>query len=117
MSIINEYQEKQRALRQLREELQQMEEKKELQQELAFKEAVEELLEKFGKTETELMALFGKEEKATEGSGKGRRKRTPTVYRQPDGTEIVVRGGRQKDYQEWIQKYGKEKVQSWKVVS
>ncbi len=115
MSIINKYREKERLMRQLQEELQAMEEKQELKQELAFKTAVEEVLKQFDKSESELLALFGASEDNAE-SGKSRRKRTPSVYKNPQtGEEITVRGGRQKDYQEWIQKYGKETVQSWKV--
>jgi len=115
MSIINKYREKERLMRQLQEELQGMEEKQELKQELAFKTAVEDVLKKFDKSESDLLSLFGASEEASE-SGKTRRKRTPSVYKNPQtGEEIVVRGGRQKDYQEWIQKYGKETVQGWKV--
>lgn len=115
MSIINKYREKERLMRQLQQELQAMEEKQELKQELAFKSAIEEILEKFDKTSMDLVALFSDEESDAEPA-KARRKRTPSVYKNPQtGEEITVRGGRQKDYQEWIQQYGKETVQGWKV--
>ncbi len=115
MSIINKYREKERLMRQLQEELQAMEEKQELKQELAFKTAIEDVLKQFDKSESELIALFAGDDDSAE-AGKTRRKRTPSVYKNPQtGEEITVRGGRQKDYQEWIQKYGKETVQGWKV--
>ena len=116
MSIINKYRDKERLLRQLQQELQAMEEKQELKQELAFKDAVDEVLKQFGKTEFDLLDLFGGSDRQPEDSGKSRRKRTPSVYRNPEtGEEILVRGGRQKNYQDWIQTYGKEAVQAWKV--
>ncbi|WP_086480461.1 histone-like nucleoid-structuring protein, MvaT/MvaU family [Oceanospirillum sanctuarii] len=115
MSIINKYREKERLMRQLQEELQAMEEKQELKQELAFKTAIEDVLKQFDKSESDLIALFAGDEDVAE-AGKSRRKRTPSVYKNPQtGEEITVRGGRQKDYQEWIQQYGKETVQGWKV--
>ena len=114
MSIINKYREKERLMRQLQEELQAMEEKQELKQELEFKNAIEEVLAKFDKTESELFALF--DASTSSDSGKTRRKRTPTQYKNPTtGETIEVRGGRQKNYQDWIKQYGKETVQSWKV--
>lgn len=116
MSIINKYREKERLVRQLQQELQAMEEQQELKQELAFKTAIEDVLKEFGKSESDLISLFAGEESGSSDAGKSRRKRTPSVYKNPEtGQQITVRGGRQKDYQEWIQKYGKETVQSWKV--
>lgn len=116
MSIINKYREKERLMRQLQEELQAMEAKQELKQELAFKTAIEDVLKQFDKSESELIALFAGDDDSAADAGKSRRKRTPSVYKNPQtGEQITVRGGRQKDYQEWIQKYGKETVQSWKV--
>lgn len=114
MSLLSKYNEKTRVMRQLQEELAALEEKKELQQLLAFKEAIENVLKEHDKTEKELLEIFGLKSEGESGSG-GRRKRTPSIYKNPEtGETIEVRGGRQKDYQDWIAKYGKEKVQSWK---
>jgi len=114
MSIINKYREKERLMRQLQEELLAMEEKQELKQEIEFKNAIEEVLAKFDKSESELLALFNANV-SSDGS-KPRRKRTPTEYKNPTTGEVIeVRGGRQKNYQEWIKQYGKETVQGWKV--
>lgn len=115
MSIINTYREKERMLRRIQEELSALEEKEELKEELAFKNAVEDVLQQFGKTEADLVALFKAEEPA-EAATKTRRKRTPTRYKNPEtGDVIEVRGGRQKNYQDWIKQYGKERVKSWKI--
>jgi len=114
MSIINKYREKERLMRQLQEELLAMEEKQELKQAIEFKNAVEAVLEKFDKSEAQLLALF-ESDSSSEG-GKVRRKRTPTQYKNPTTGEVIeVRGGRQKNYQDWIKQYGKETVQSWKI--
>lgn len=115
MSIINKYREKERLMRQLQEELQAMEEKQELKQALAFKNAIEDVLKEFDKSEADLIALFSGDDEAPEAS-KSRRTRTPSVYKNPEtGEEITVRGGRQKNYQAWIKEHGKATVQGWKV--
>lgn len=116
MSIINKYREKERLMRQLQEELQAMEAKQELKQELAFKTAIEDVLNKFDKSESDLLALFGAED-AADDADKPRRKRTPTKYKNPKTGEVIeVRGGRQKNYQDWIKEHGKETVQGWKIA-
>ncbi|MBB1487460.1 histone-like nucleoid-structuring protein, MvaT/MvaU family [Oceanospirillum sediminis] len=115
--LINEYRQKEKLLRQLQEELSALSEREDLKKELEFKSAIDEVLAKFGKTEADLLELFAKSESAEAApEQKARRKRTPSKYKNPETGEVIeVRGGRQKNYQDWIEQYGKERVQSWKI--
>ena len=113
--LINEYRQKEKLLRQLQDELTALAEREDLKKELAFKEAIEEVMSKYDKTEADVLELFSKSE-TEEPVQKARRKRTPTKYKNPETGEVIeVRGGRQKNYQDWIEQYGKERVQSWKI--
>lgn len=113
--LINEYRQKEKLLRQLQDELTALAEREDLKKELAFKEAIEEVMSKYDKTEADVLELFSKTE-TEEPVQKTRRKRTPTKYKNPETGEVIeVRGGRQKNYQDWIQQYGKETVQGWKL--
>ncbi len=113
--LINEYRQKEKLLRQLQDELTALAEREDLKKELAFKEAIEEVMSKYDKTEADVLELFSKSE-TEEPVQKARRKRTPTKYKNPETGEVIeVRGGRQKNYQDWIQQYGKETVQGWKL--
>lgn len=113
--LINEYRQKEKLLRQLQDELTALAEREDLKKELAFKEAIEEVMSKYDKTEADVLELFSKTE-TEEPVQKARRKRTPTKYKNPETGEVIeVRGGRQKNYQDWIQQYGKETVQGWKL--
>jgi len=113
--LINEYRQKEKLLRQLQDELTALAEREDLKKELAFKEAIEEVMATYDKTEADVMELFGKPE-IEEPVQKTRRKRTPTKYKNPETGEVIeVRGGRQKNYQDWIQQHGKETVQGWKL--
>ncbi len=113
--LINEYRQKEKLLRQLQDELTALADREDLKKELAFKEAIEEVMNRFEKTDSDVLELFSKYEVA-ETAQKTRRKRTPTKYKNPETGEVIeVRGGRQKNYQDWIQQYGKETVQGWKL--
>lgn len=114
--LINEYRQKEKLLRQLQDELTALAEREDLKKELEFKSAIDEVLTRFGKTEKDILELFAKPETDEAPEQKARRKRTPSKYKNPEtGDVIEVRGGRQKNYQDWIEQYGKERVQSWKI--
>lgn len=116
-NIINQYREKERLFRQLQKELQAMEERQELKRELAFKSAVEDILKEYDKSVADLIALFADDAQVSITENKSRRKRTPAQYKNPHtGDIITVKGGRQKDYQEWVSTYGKDTVKSWKIT-
>ena len=88
--LINEYRQKEKLLRQLQDELTALAEREDLKKELAFKEAIEEVMSKYDKTEADVLELFSKSE--TEGPvQKARRKRTPTKYKNPETGEVIER--------------------------
>lgn len=115
MTVINQYKQKQKLIQQLQQELQALENNHKLKEALQFRAAIDNVLQEHGKTVAELMEIFAPDQPEQGTAGK-RRKRTPATYRNPiTGEEIVVRGGRQKDYQAWIAEHGKETVQGWKL--
>ncbi|OPX55233.1 H-NS histone family protein [Oceanospirillum multiglobuliferum] len=115
--LINTYRQKEQLFRQLQKELQELEARDDLKKELEFKSAIEEVMARFDKTERELVQLFSNESAAATGDEpKTRRKRTARKYKNPNTGEIIeVRGGRQRNYQSWIQLYGKDVVKSWAI--
>lgn len=116
--LINTYRQKEQLFRQLQKELQELEARDDLKKELEFKSAIEEVMARFDKTERELVQLFSNTSSTTEAGEepRTRRKRTARKYKNPNTGEIIeVRGGRQRNYQSWIQLYGKDVVKSWAI--
>ena len=123
MGKISSYYEKQKAVKQLQEELQKMEEDKELRKELDFKEELNKLMEKYGKSGKDMLEVLSAldpavKSKLDQGGGAssndGRKKRPLKTYRNPHTGEVVqTRGGNHKTLNAWRKQYGKEEVARW----
>ncbi|MEQ6884379.1 histone-like nucleoid-structuring protein, MvaT/MvaU family [Salicola sp. Rm-C-2C1-2] len=124
MGKISTYYEKQQAVKQLQDELQKMEEDKELRKELDFKEELNQLMEKYGKSGKDMLEVLSAldssvKNKLEQGGGSssandGRKKRPLKTYRNPHTGEVVqTRGGNHKTLNAWRQQYGKEEVARW----
>lgn len=121
-SILSDYIKKEQLLKQLQEELNALEDNKELQQELEFKDALNKLMTEYGKVSREVCEMLDPSY-AAPGAGKkaarntdGRKKRRLKVYKNPHTGELVeTRGGNQKQIQEWKSEHGNEEVVSWVV--
>jgi len=124
MGKISSYYEKQKAVKQLQDELQKMEEDKELKKELDFKEELNQLMEKYGKSGKDMLEVLATldssvKNKLEQGGGSssgsdGRKKRPLKTYRNPHTGEVVqTRGGNHKTLNAWRKQHGKEEVARW----
>ncbi|GHC33333.1 transcriptional regulator MvaT [Kushneria pakistanensis] len=122
MSLLNEYMKKEQLLKQLRDELQQLEQDQRLKGELEFKEKLEQLMESHDKTVADVIDILSpdngqaaaRQASSSESQSAGRRKRKLKVYRNPHTGEVVeTRGGNQKTLKAWKEEYGNDTVEQW----
>lgn len=116
---LKRYGELQDELKRLREEIESLENSPEIKRDLEFKAEVEELLQQYDYTVTDLIRVLVPEESAgarTESKTRRRAQRPLQVYENPHTREVVkTRGGNQKTLKQWREAYGAEAVQSWRV--
>lgn len=122
MSLLNEYMKKEQLLKQLRDELQQLEQDQRLKGELEFKEKLEQLMHAHDKTTADVIDILDpgdgqsatRQSSSSEGQVASRRKRKLKVYRNPHTGEVVeTRGGNQKTLKAWKEEYGNDTVEQW----
>ncbi|ARS54113.1 histone-like nucleoid-structuring protein, MvaT/MvaU family [Kushneria konosiri] len=121
MSLLNEYMKKEQLLKQLRDELQQLEQDQRLKGELEFKEKLEQLMQAHDKTAADVIDILNpgegvssSKQSSVESQGSGRRKRKLKIYRNPHTGEVVeTRGGNQKTLKAWKEEYGNDNVEQW----
>lgn len=85
---------------------------------IAFKEAIEKVMTEHGKTEKDLLELYGDSvAKKTSKSPKKAKKTMPLkCYRNPHTEEEVeARSFKNAKLKEWEEKYGRETVESWEL--
>lgn len=121
MSLLSEYMKKEQQLKQLSEELKQLESDQRLKSELEFKERLESLMQEFGKNAGDVIELLEPKPKSA-GTSKSpaptgsRRKRKLKIYKNPNTGEVVeTRGGNQKTLKAWKDEHGADTVESWLV--
>ncbi|WP_416885910.1 histone-like nucleoid-structuring protein, MvaT/MvaU family [Marinospirillum sp.] len=117
MSILANYREKEELMRRLKEEMRKMEENQLLKKELEFKNDIEAVLEKHGRSLSDLADIFGLAQETAVKSGRGnRRSRKLKVYQNPHTEEkIETRGGNHRILKEWKKAHGSETVEGWLV--
>ncbi|WP_227368505.1 histone-like nucleoid-structuring protein, MvaT/MvaU family [Halomonas sp. M20] len=121
MSLLSEYMMKEQMLKQIQQELEQMEGDQRLKSELEFKERLEALMQEFDKSASDVIDLLQPSEPSTStaksvATGGGRRKRKLKIYKNPNTGEVVeTRGGNQKTLKAWKDQYGTDTVESWLV--
>ncbi|MFK7160930.1 histone-like nucleoid-structuring protein, MvaT/MvaU family [Marinospirillum sp. MEB164] len=117
MSILANYREKEELMRRLKEEMRKMEENQQLKKELDFKSDIEAVLEKHGRSLTDLSDIFGLSQEAPVKSGRGnRRSRKLKIYQNPQTQEkIETRGGNHRILKEWKKAHGAETVEGWLI--
>ncbi|QJQ96528.1 MULTISPECIES: histone-like nucleoid-structuring protein, MvaT/MvaU family [Halomonadaceae] len=122
MSLLSDYMQKEQLLKQLTEELQNMESDQRLKAELEFKQKLEALMSEFDKTAADVIDLLEPKTQAKVSAPKapasngGRRKRKMKVYKNPNTGEVVeTRGGNHKTLKAWKDEFGNETVESWLV--
>ncbi|MBD3897797.1 DNA binding protein [Halomonas sp. ML-15] len=121
MSLLSAYMQKEQLLKQLTEELHNMESDQRLKAELEFKEKLEALMKEFDKSAADVIDLLDPKPanksaaKAPTAAG-GRRKRKLKIYKNPNTGEVVeTRGGNQKTLKAWKDEFGGDTVESWLV--
>ncbi|GHA88760.1 transcriptional regulator MvaT [Modicisalibacter luteus] len=122
MSLLSEYLIKEQQLKQLSDELKQLENDQQLQSDLTFKARLDTLMEEFDKRVPDVVKLLealpviqasSTSHEAVNASD-GRRKRRLKVYEHPDtGERIETRGGNHKTLKAWREEYGADTVESW----
>ncbi|ABE59005.1 histone-like nucleoid-structuring protein, MvaT/MvaU family [Chromohalobacter israelensis] len=121
MSLLSEYMKKEQLLKQLSEELQQLEKDQRLTSELEFKEKLEALMKEYDKSPAAVIEMLdpqpeSRSKPATQTNTVGRRKRKLKIYKNPNTGEVVeTRGGNQKTLKAWKDEYGNDTVESWLV--
>ena len=112
MDKLTELKLKQERLAELQQEVEALEKSKDIQNELAFREDLEKLLTKYGKTMDDLVPASAS--KGSAGAGRQRRKRKLKVYLNPHTKEKVeTRGGNHSVLKAWKAEYGSDEVESW----
>ncbi|WP_338034790.1 histone-like nucleoid-structuring protein, MvaT/MvaU family [Billgrantia antri] len=112
------YMEKEQLMKQLAEELKQLEQSGELKKELEFKEMLEALMREYSITSSELIVMLdpSRAEGGQDNQQRQRRQRRLKVYTNPHTGEVVeTRGGNQKTLKAWKDQYGEETVEGWEA--
>ena len=112
MDKLTELKLKQERLAELQQEVEALEKSKDIQKELAFREDLEKLLTKYGKTVDDLVPPSAS--KGSASAGRQRRKRKLKVYLNPHTKEKVeTRGGNHSVLKAWKAEHGADEVESW----
>lgn len=119
MSLLSEYMKKEQLLKQISEELKQLEGDQRLKTELAFKERLEALMNEFDKSAADVIEVLDPSPQSSGSksqAGAGRRKRKLKIYKNPQTGEVVeTRGGNHKMLKAWKDEHGADTVESWLV--
>lgn len=122
MSLLSDYVKKEQQLKQLEEELKQMQGDQRLQAELEFKEKLDALLKEYDKSANDVIELLRPKGQTSPGgaaaqpASNGRRKRKLKIYKHPKTGEVVeTRGGNHKTLKAWKDEHGSDTVESWVV--
>lgn len=119
MSLISQYSQKEQLMKQLQEELQNLEQNENLKKELEFKEQLEMLMKEYEKTSQEVIQIIAPERFSSEEPKKKATTRKPRklkVYKNPMTGEVVeTRGGNQRQLKMWKEEHGDEVVEGWLI--
>ena len=122
MGKISTYYQKKEMAEKLQQELQEMENDKELKRELEFKEKLRDLMNEYDKSAKQMLEVLkaidpsiqNRVESGSASGSDGRKKRPLKTYRNPHTGEVVqTRGGNQKTLNEWRKQYGRDEVARW----
>lgn len=116
---LKDYLETERLLKQLGEQLRELENSTELQQELEFKKQLEELMDTYGFGPQDVIEILCPNEAPAAAAAapvRKRRTRKEKVYRNPHtNEEIAIRGGNHNIFKAWKKEYGADTVEGWLV--
>ncbi len=118
---LKQYYETKAALEKLKNELENLSRDEALKADLAVKEEVQAVLEKYSRQPEDLIVLFdlasaepGKKPISAASKDKRRKPRALKIYRNPHSGEVVkTRGANHKVLKAWKVQYGAEAVEGW----
>ena len=114
MDKLVELEAKQAALAELQKEVEALASSKDIQKELAFKEELNTLLKKYGKTIEDIVPASGSKAPRAAGTGRKRAKRKLKIYLNPHTNETIeTRGGNHRILKAWKAEYGGDTVEGW----
>ncbi|WP_304640630.1 histone-like nucleoid-structuring protein MvaT [Pseudomonas sp.] len=123
MSMLQEYRQIEETIRELSSRLKSLENDDKLKKELEFEEKLNALMEQFGKSPRQVIALLDPESKSAQArSGKtastgGKRARKVKQYKNPNSGEVIeTKGGNHKTLKAWKEQYGSDTVESWATI-
>ncbi|WP_338066191.1 histone-like nucleoid-structuring protein, MvaT/MvaU family [Billgrantia endophytica] len=115
-SLINTYAQKEQMLKQLQQELLELENNDNLKKELEFKEQLEMLMKEYGKSASEVKELLFPNAEPESKKKSTRKPRKLKIYKNPITGEVVeTRGGNQKQLKIWKDEHGDEVVEGWLI--
>ena len=107
------YLELQAQVEKLTQQLQKLEVDEKLEKTLAFKAALENLMEEYEATQSDVLSLLGLDD-VSKSADKRRGQRPMKVFKNPNTGEVVeTRGGNHKTLNAWREEYGKDEVDTW----
>lgn len=119
-NLLKEYADKERLLKQLKQQLDALENDPRLKSELEFKDRLENLMNEYDKKARDVIDLLAPEHSSNvsskESNGGQRRKRKLKIYKHPKTGEVLeTRGGNQKTLKAWKEEHGDEVVEGWLI--
>lgn len=124
MSMLQEYRQIEETIRELSSRLKSLENDDKLKKELEFEEKLKGLMEQFGKSPRQVIALLdpenksGSQAKAGKSASTGaKRARKVKQYKNPNSGEVIeTKGGNHKTLKAWKEQYGGDTVESWVTI-
>lgn len=117
MSLLNQYVELEKQLKEIQTKLKTLETNKDMKTELEFKEQIEKVMDKYGKDADDVVELMKpRYPKKNALTRQVRKPRKLKIYKNENTGEVVeTYGGNNKVLREWKDEYGADVVDSWLI--
>ena len=122
MSMLQEYRQIKETIRDLTDRLNSLSNDDKLKKELEFEEKLNKLMEQYGKSQKDVIALLDPQNKLSNSSKAAsapvvKRARKVKQYKNPKTGDIIeTKGGNHKTLKAWKEQYGAETVESWATI-
>lgn len=114
---ISRFHNTQKAIAELKQQLEALSNDPELQKEIEFEESLRALMSKYNKSLRDINAILDPQSVSAPAARTTRRVRRTKRYTNPHtGGIIETRGGNHKELKEWKQKWGNDTVESWAIT-
>lgn len=116
-SLLNKFAALSQEATDLQEQIERMHENPELQKEFEFRDKLMSLMQEYGKSTPDVLALLMPSPDDAEEKGvRKRAKRKMKTYKNPTTGEVIeTRGGNHRTLKAWKQEHGSDVVESWVV--